>query len=204
MRRRPLALGAALLAAASACSTGHHPPAAAPPAAATATSTATTAGAPDPYAVPPTITPAYVDKVFAALNHVDGEASRELLIHHQLTPRFRALVRAIYNDPLYSVELGIASESLGGAIPRLRLPLGDVQTTVVRIVASSPRCVFVETTSDFAAVLVDPGPPARSEYFRLSPTQASANPNALNPTPWSMSFNASYRTPTSIPNQCAA
>jgi hypothetical protein len=158
----------------------------------------------DPYAIPAVITPAYVDTVFAALNHVDGNASRLLLADRTVNERVTSILRSIYNDPLYAEQVKIAGQSLQGNLSDVRHPVGDIRTTVVQLISSSPACIFVRTSSDFSAVVTDPGPPAESEYFELRPTQRDDNSAALNPTPWSLTFNADYLTPTPTPDQCVA
>lgn len=193
MRRRLLALWAGPVLLAASCSSAHHR--AAPP---------TTTSGPDPDVVPAVITPAYVDAVFRVLNHIDGDASRALLAAGKVTPGVLTDLRAIYNDPLYAQEVKIAQQSIAGDTSGLKQPLGDIQTVVISVLSSSPQCIFVATRSDFRAVLVDPGPPAASEYWGLTRRQPQYDPDQLNPTPWALFFNADYTTPTSIPDQCSS
>ncbi len=199
MRRRFLALCAAVALLVAGCSSGHH-------AAAPTTTTLPpghTAGSPNPDVIPPVITPAYVNAVFAALNHVDGDATRQMVSSGSVTPRAQADLRAIYNDPLFTQELRIAEQSLKAGTRGVRRPPGDVVTTVSKMISATPTCIFVATTSDFSAVLVNPGTPAASEYWVLRPKQRNGDPRKLNPTPWALAFNADYLTPTTIPDQCS-
>jgi hypothetical protein len=190
---RPLvALSLVVALAASACGGSAHAKAAPP------------AAGPNPDVVPAVITPAYVDAVFRVLDHLDGDASRALIAAHAVTPTVLRYIRAVYNDPLYAQEVKIAQESLGGDLRNVRRPPGDVRTTVLKLISASPSCIFVETSADYSAVLYKPGPPAASGYWALRPKQRGIDPDHLNPTPWALSFNAVYLTPTSIPDQCAA
>lgn len=156
---------------------------------------------PDPYAIPAVITPAYVNSVFAALNHVNGNAVRALLAAGKLTDTVRLDLRAVYNDPLYHRELSIADETLHGDLDNVRRPPGDIQTDVIRLISASPSCIFAATRSSFSKVVFTDSPSAGSEYFELLPKQSGADARGLNPTPWSLAFNASYKSATPVPNQ---
>jgi hypothetical protein len=198
MNRRNWMLLLALTAMVAACSSHHHNAARAT----TVPSTAPTTTVPDPDVVPAVITPAYVNAVFAVLNHINGNASRSLVSSGELTGQVRSDLRAIYNDPLYTQEITIAQQSLSQSLDNVRRPPGDIVTSVERLISATPTCVFVETESDYSAVLVEPGHPSASEFFKLSPKSQIMDPENLNPTPWSISFNAAFLTPTSVPNQC--
>jgi hypothetical protein len=195
MRRRILAVGAALVGLASACSASHH---AAPP----SSTTSSTAAGPNPDVVPSVITPAYVNAVFAALEHVNGNAVRAMVSSGALTPGVLADLRAIYNDPLYGQEVKIARESLAGGASNVIRPPGDVRVAVVRLISSTPTCIFVQTSDDYSRVLQSPGPPPGSGYWGLDRKVASNDPTGVNTTPWALFFNAVYLKPTSIPDQC--
>jgi hypothetical protein len=189
MKRLSASLGVVIgvLLLASACSSGHH-----------------TAGpTPNPDVVPAVITPAYVNAVFKVLEHVDGNASRALIASKAVTPQVLADIRSIYNDPLYTEEVRIANESLQGSRSNIRQPLGDVDVTVIRMISASPTCIFVQTSDDYSAVLVTPGPSPAAGYWGLRPKQPGADPSGLNQTPWALFFNAVYQSRTSVPDQCA-
>ena len=194
MKRRIAALGVVVgaLLVASACSSAHH---------VTAPTTTTTTG-PNPDAVPAVITPAYVDAVFKVLNHVYGNATRSLFGSNSVNESVQSDLRAIFKTPLLTQELQNAASSLLGSRANLRSPIGDIVTEVNDLVSASPSCIFVETTSDFSAVLIHPGTAAGSEYWVLRPKTPGSDPGNLNPTSWALSFNADYLTPKSIPNQC--
>jgi hypothetical protein len=204
MRTRLLILGVAVAVALGACSSGTHQ--SAPPTSVSAPSTTAVpaSDAPNPDVIPPVITVAYVNAVFAVLNHINGDAVRALLLSRAVTPIVETYLRAIYNDPLYAQEVNIARQSLVGNLNNVRQPTGDLLTNVKQLIAASSRCVFVQTQTDFSQVLIRPDPTAASEYFALTPKQPGADPNHQNPTPWALKFNADYKTPTTIPDQCPA
>jgi hypothetical protein len=203
MKRLVFALFAVSLAVCACAGPARHASSPDPPSPTRQAAPASPARPADPYAIPVVITPAYVDKVFAALNHVKGMATRVLAVRRAVTPEVTTVLRSIYNNPLFTEQVKIAGQSAQAPLPELRHPLGDVKTSVVQLISNSPKCIFARTTSEYAAVLVDPGAPAESEYYKLTPTQIGADPHHLNPTPWSMSFNAVFLKPTTIPDQCS-
>lgn len=190
--RRVFALSVLVLVSLSACSGNTHK----------ATSP-TTADGPNPDVIPAVITPAYVDAVFKVLNHIDGDASRTLYLSNAVTAGVLADLRAIYADPLYASEVQIAHQTLASDRRNVRDPPGDIRTSVVRIISASATCVFVQTKADYSAVLYRPGPSPASTYWVLSTKRQLDDPYHLNPTPWSLGFNAVYLTAQTIPNQCA-
>jgi hypothetical protein len=204
MRRRALVLGSAAALIMAACSSGGHRASPSTLSAPPVTTAVTQPAGANPDAIPAVITPAYVDAVFKVLNHINGNVSRSLLASDQLTIGARIYLRAIYDDPLYRRELQLARESLQGNLSNVRKQPGDVLTTVRSLVFASNKCIFVETESDFSAVLVNPGKSAPSEYFRLAIKAPGIDPDHVNPTPWALNFNATFLTPTKVPNQCAA
>ena len=199
MRRRVLALGAAVVVAAAACSSPSHR--ADPP---TTVAPMTTAPAgPNPDIVPTVITPAYVDAVFKLLNHLNGDATRSLVSSMAVGPPVTEDLEAVYATPLLTQEMQAARQAVGSVTANVRRPPGDIITTVERLISSSSTCIFVQTTSDFSQVLLKPTPPAASEYWRLSRKGPSDDPRKLNPTPWMLTFNAVFLKPTTISDQCA-
>ncbi|MDE3204762.1 MAG: hypothetical protein KGQ66_11115 [Acidobacteriota bacterium] len=191
-----------LLVLVGACSSGAHrsDPTTTSSTAAPATSTAPVT--PNPYVVPPVITPAYVDAVFKVLNHINGNAVRLLVASGAVTPQALSYLRSIYGDPLYSKEVTLATSSLKGDLANVRKPPGDVVTTVQRLIHASSSCIFVEISENYNAVLYRPGTPPSSGYWGLKEKSSQDDPHGLNPTPWVLFFNAVYMSPTVIPDQC--
>lgn len=165
--------------------------------------TSTTLG-PNPDVVPQVITADYVNAVFKVLNDLDGDVTRSLVAGGAITSQDYAILRAIYNDPLYAEEVKIAQQTLTAGAANARHPPGDRVTTVIQLIDASPTCIFAKTTSDYSQVVVHVAHPAVSEYWSLKPKQTGTDPSAINPSPWAFGFNANYTTPTSIPDQCDA
>ena len=193
MRRRIWSLGmVVMLSTLAACSGGGHKAAKPPP----------TPG-PNPDVIPAVITPAYVNAVFRVLNHVYGNAIRSWLASGHETSSARADLRAVFGDPLYGQELSITTQGMTGDLTNVRKPPGDRITSVRSLIDESQSCVFVETLTDYSQVLVHDPRATGSEYWRLSPKVTANDPGSRNPTPWALTFNATYTTTTPIPDQCS-
>jgi hypothetical protein len=142
--------------------------------------------------------------VLAVLNHINGNAARLLVSSKQLTSDVTADLRAIYNDPLYAIEIRVAEQGVTAGFANVRRPPGDRVTSVTGLVATTKQCIFVQTRSDLTAIEVTPTAPAASEYWELRPKQAGIDPRNVNPTPWALGFNEAFLKPTILPNQCSA
>ncbi len=58
----------------------------------------------DPYAVPATIDIAYLNRVFAALEKINGDATRLIVAHHAITPDAAKLLSAIYTEDEFRAQ----------------------------------------------------------------------------------------------------
>ena len=192
MRRRILALGTALLLSVVPACSGGGKKSTRPPA----------APGPNPDVVPAVITPAYVDAVFKVLNHINGDAVRSVVASRRISPGVTRELQAIYQDPLFSVEVKVFQQGLESGLSNVKATPGDRVTTVNRLISWTGGCIFVATSSDLSAVEVKPGPPAASEYWQLSLKTDAQDPNHLNPTPWALSDNEDFAVPTTVTSPC--
>jgi hypothetical protein len=158
-----------------------------------ATTTTTTAGSADAaFAVPATIDDAYVNRVLAELDRVQGDVFRRIVANGSFAQADLVPLRAVFNDPeLTGQAQGFAT--LVGSIDRARKPPGDNRTTVVRLLTARPDCIYAETTVDVSATVLDP-PPPRTQWVALRPSQPDTDPQGLNPTPFSIA--AEHRAET--------
>lgn len=186
VRRRIAALGVATATlAVGACDRGaDDAPRANDPSTASST-TSTVPRASDPsFAVPPTIDAAYVERVLAELDRVQGDVVRRIAETGAFAGGDVTPLRAIFLDP----ELRAQTEGFRGLVQsrdRLRRPPGDNRSTVVRLVTARPECIYAETTVDVSATVVDPPPPFTS-YVALRPTRPGDDPQDLNRTPYAI------------------
>lgn len=147
-----------------------------PPAAPTTTTPA------DPYAVPATIDAAYLNRVFAALDHVDGDAARIIVANKQLERDAADRLAAIYSRDEFTAQTNAWLDLLG-RLNEVKSPPGDRKTTTKRIIVGQATCVFAEVERDYSALATSPKPPS-TVFLSLTATASKA----LNPTPWVIDF----------------
>lgn len=139
----------------------------------------------DTFAVPDVIDAAYVNRVLAELNRIDGDFNRLLVKTHTVEPKARALLRAIFNDPALDDEMRSLETLDYGNFKR---PPGNRRTTVTEVVTGRPTCILAKVTYDFSAVAVATGSyPGEVDIVTLRPKQEGADPHGKNPTPWAFS-----------------
>ena len=174
----PLCVGLVVLAA---CSSGSKPggSASVPAAAATAASTTTA----DPWAVPSTITPAYLDRVLAKLNHIDGEAFRDARAHNAVTPTYitdEESIRASPNEVQLREDLVNKDVAIHWA-GVTNVP-GDRRMTVMSILTAPRPCVLAAVSVDFAPITVGAPQKYPPWYVALVPRTSSD----VNSTHWAL------------------
>lgn len=167
-------------------------PAPADPETTVPTAPATTTTTAVSFAVPPTIDAAYIQKVMAALDHVEGDAVRRVLGEGRLDERFVKSLAAIYGPQAGDLAQQNWLKVAGGHFELLTSPPGDPATTVQRIVAAEPTCVVFAARRDFSAMFKKPDPPGPQRYIGLVPLPPERNPDGENPTPWIMSFDGNF------------
>jgi hypothetical protein len=144
----------------------------------------TTAAAADEYAIPAQIDEAYVNKVMAALEHVQGDVVRKIFTARAFAQEDLVPLRAVFHDPELSAQAqGFAR--LPSSADRARNPVGDNITTVVRLITVRADCIYVEVLRDYSQTVIDAPAPSPA-FVTLRPSQPGTDPRDLNPTPWSI------------------
>ncbi|MBV9665787.1 MAG: hypothetical protein JOZ37_17610 [Actinobacteria bacterium] len=164
----------------------------------TVPATAPTTVPTDPYAVPPTIDAAYLNKVIQALDHVDGDATRLIVARRQLVPEAARRLSSIYSAEEFTAQTNLWLDLLDKGLPGAQASPGDVVTTITRVIAAGRSCAFVEVRRDYSKVATN-GPTAGTDYLVLAPLDRKRDPNAFNPTPWVISregFNSDQPQPS--------
>jgi hypothetical protein len=157
----------------------------------------------DLYAVPATIDAAYLNKVFAALEHVDGDATRAVVASKNFVPDAANRLRAIYAEDEFQEQVNLWLDVIiEKRLNRLKPSPGDRSSVTAKVHTAAPECIFVAVMRDYSPVAIAPGPPDL-EYVTLRPIDPQRDPLDLNPTPW-MIESAGLRSDGSVPsNPCA-
>ncbi len=194
--RRFGALPLTLALTVSACSGGEDDtPSATVPTATTAT---TAAASSDPYAIPAVIDIAYVQRVFDALDQIQGEVIKEFLTTRQLTFAMTVRLGSVYNRDELERTVNALKEQLTRDFSVFKQPPGIRRTVVRRILTARRDCVSVAAEFDSTGILKDPGAPT-SAFLALQPTDPALDPSNINPTPYSIfSEDQRFRDPCAV------
>lgn len=184
MRCRAGLVVAALLAS-SACSDGGDSSVAEPTVPTAAPSSSTSSAVADIATIPEVIDEPYLNRVLAALDEVDGKATRVIVQHKDLVPEAAEILNSIYSDEEFTRQADVWLAALDQD-PDLTSGSPEVigrTSAVDRIIGSSAKCVWLAVNRAYPQT----GPhPARNqtEYVALQPLDRSNDPKRHNPTAW--------------------
>jgi hypothetical protein len=141
----------------------------------------------DPYAVPPKITAAYVQRVLNALEGVNGAIAREVVSTRTFNNSAAVMLRAITTPDEFSREANLWATEVGGGLNNFVDNPGAVHDSVSSLLSAQSACVFVSVYRNFSAVARTP-PPNHLSFIQLVPKAAGNDPQRINPTPWAFGF----------------
>jgi len=123
--------------------------------------------------------------VLAALDEVDSEATRMIVAAKNVTPAAADHLNAIYSDEEFTRQVENWTLSLARDIELkgIRPSPGNRVTTIERIIAASPTCVWLAVKRDYSAVNFDPGADD-TEYVALEPLDPGNDLRGVNRTAW--------------------
>ena len=157
------------------------------PSATVPTAPATTATT-NPYAVPAVIDVAYVNRVLAWFDQVEGDVLRSVMSSRTLMPDDVSRIRAIHaSDGTFQVALDAIQfdirSGFAGALPNP----GNKKTVVLDILSAKSSCMYLRVDRDYTAVARAPNPSLRTQWVALrridSPVSSS------NATGWGYQMN---------------
>lgn len=181
-------------------------PGAADPTVPTAASTSvTTVAAPDVSKIPETIDAAYLNAVLAALDEVDGQATRLIYAEKRFTPEAADLLNAVYDDAETDRHANgwITALAQDPELRSIKPDPGNRKTTVSRLITVTPVCVWVAVERDHSLDSVNPEPP-RVEYVALRPLDKSNDPKNRNRTAWMITADGFNPDGSEPGNQCGS
>jgi hypothetical protein len=137
----------------------------------------------DPYAVPPVIDEAYVNRVLAGLDKAVGDVTRLIVASRTIPPEAVDRLKAIYLDPdLLQLVVDTYQNDLLNELAGVRANPGDRRTTVVDLLSVEPACVFAKVITDASAVAITPEP-TYEQWVAISPVEGSVD-RQFNVTNW--------------------
>ncbi|MGH9151209.1 MAG: hypothetical protein ACRD03_02120, partial [Acidimicrobiales bacterium] len=113
-------------------------------------------------------------------------------------------LNAIYSDEEFTRQVDVWAASLVRDIELkdIRPSPGNRATTIERIIAASPSCVWLAVKRDYSLVNFDPGPD-RVEYVALEPLDPSNDPLGVNRTAWMVTTDGYRQDGTEPSNPCS-
>jgi hypothetical protein len=153
--------------------------------------------------VPAVIDVAYVQRVIDALDHVMGDAVRELVAARVPNRAFYERLRAVYLDPEFQrVQTDFGADAAAG-LKDLREKPGDPITRVERLITATQECIWVADTRDFGAVLrVDPAEETKRGFLALGRRKPELDPSNRNMTAWMIGFDGRRLSGEEPTNPC--
>ncbi len=160
----------------------------------------------DPYAIPTPIDAAYVNRVLAGLDAVNGDVLRLSLaaktIPRDAVDRFKAVYAT---DALLNFRLDSLSRDLAGGFAGIKPQPGNTVTTVSQMLSVKPTCVFVKVTRDYSSVAFTPLAELGTQWMAIAPLEPVRDPAKYNGTRWAFvyeGFERGFVAPSADP--CAA
>lgn len=155
---------------------------------------------PERYEVPAAIDAAYVNRVLAALDAVDGEVFRLYLRDRAISPGISARIKALYGTgEKYDRTVRELEDERDNRPAR---EPGNRITTVTRLITTTPTCIYAQVTRDFRPVMGTVS--GLVAWVGLRPISALAEQGQYNPTPWGYVVDGFMPDRSEPPNPCAA
>lgn len=157
-----------------------------------------------PYAVPAVIDAAYVNRILAALDALQGDTIRWLAANKSTGSYVASRLRAIYDDTTYSEQTRNIARAAADGYRDIKPNPGNVVTTVTSLVVASSRCIFAKANWDATRTLNNPDPQLSVLWVGLVPQDKSRDPDGFNTTGWMYAYRG-FRADHSQPDSpCVA
>lgn len=188
---------------ATGCSGGGDGPSA-DPTVPTAASTTSTSAVPDVSTISAVIDAPYLNRVLAALDEVDGMATRVIVANKDLVPEAAEILNSIYADEEFTEQADVWLNTLDQDpdLRSIKASPGRRTTQVERIISASASCAWMAVSRDYSGTATQPKGP-HTEYVALRPLDESNDPKNRNPTAWMIAGEGYDEDGSEPANQCA-
>ena len=139
--------------------------------------------------IPDTITVDYANAVMKSLDHVLGDAIRDLVAKKAPDQHFYDLLNAIYDEPELSHQKSVYGQIAADNLRGMSASPGDPIAIVQNVLRSSSTCVVLGVERDMAPILSDPKVGAQQAFAAFVPKTSETDPTGANPSAWSMVFD---------------
>lgn len=157
----------------------------------------------NPYATPAVIDAAYVNRVLAGLDAVDGDVLRLVAKSRTVTTEVTDRLKALYSDKEYLGQITALAQDQADGFQGLKQNPGNRTTVVSSLLMASPSCLFAKVDRDQTPVADKPSPELAVQWVGLVPMDFARDPNHYNPTPWMYVYDGFPRSHTEPKSPCA-
>jgi hypothetical protein len=141
----------------------------------------------NPYAVPPVIDEAYVNKVLAGLDHAVGDVTRQVLLEGSVGSGVKSRLAALYVADVLPLKITLFETVVQRGLSGYKENPGDRRSVVTELISVRPTCIFVRILSDGSEVVKLPDPRVAIQWVALVP-RTDADSQGYNPTPWVFAY----------------
>jgi hypothetical protein len=180
-----LAVGVVVtVAVATGCSNGAQPQSA-PVQGATVPTAAPTTTTTNLYAVPDQIDAAYVNRVLAGLDAIEGDIFRKVRSDRTITVELANSVKDFYvNLDSAALLLNLFQFQMATNFEGYLPEPGDPRTTVADLITARPTCVYAQVERDYGALLVSGSSRPQTSWVAIRPMPT----NSRNRTGWGYQY----------------
>jgi hypothetical protein len=157
----------------------------------------------DPYAVPPVIDEAYVNRVLAGLDKAVGDVVRLVVSSRTISPAAIERLEAFYIGDALQLQVDLFQNDMFDRFAGYRESPGDQVTTVTKLIDASDSCIFAEVHKDLSAVSLNPNPRFAKQWVALVPAAPGHDRSGVNKTRWVFLYDGFRQDFTAPASPCA-
>lgn len=152
--------------------------------------------------MPAVIDAAYVNRVLAGFDAILGDVTRQLIQTKTFPSEAYDRLKSLYGTNQWlQLKLDAFQMDLGQGFSNYKPMPGNKTSTVTRLLASSPACIFAEVRRDYTEVTVVP-PPSAAQWVVLRPLDRTRDPHSHNLTGWALFYDGAESDRSQPPNPC--
>lgn len=156
-----------------------------------------------PYAVPAMIDAAYVNRVLAGLDAVDGDITRMAVSVQRLRPELLDRLKALYADDPMRLQVEVLAQDARAGFKGYATNPGNRTTAVAELLTATPDCIFAHVKRDYGPVAKRTDSQLVDEWVGLVPLGSFRDPNHYNNTGWIYIYDGFEEGHVMPKNPCA-
>jgi hypothetical protein len=156
----------------------------------------------NPYAIPPVIDAAYVNRVLAGLDAVMGDVTRMIIQTKTIPREAYDRMRALYdNDQRLQLAIDSFQADLRRAFSGYKQEPGNKRSSVTQLITVTSSCIFAQIIRDYSAVGIDSS--TDTQWVALRPLNSARDPHGYNTANWAFSYEGYTESHSQPRDPCA-